>query len=130
MKDSILNTDQYVALRASVMRGVRTMYALRALGEAGKRAFFLFVLLLALSPVCELLGLMSIRDIARNVGEVGGTGEFFNFFGSAFLNTEIELQVLGGVAFLSILLIAGFFVREVVRPSRDAGRIDTDASLS
>lgn len=106
-------TSEYKNLRTSVMQGVRTICYVKAAGAAIRRAGFLLVFLLALSPICELFGLMSVSHIAENASHTKGFGEFFGFLGTAFMNTEIEVQTITSIAGLVILFISTAFIKEI-----------------
>jgi hypothetical protein len=109
------NTTPYIAMHASVIRGARTICYVKAAGAAIRRAGLLFFFLLAISPICELFGLMSVQHIAANASHTKGVGEFFGFFSNAFLNTEIQVQTIAGLAVLMFLIISGAFLKEIFR---------------
>lgn len=107
------HTIEYGDVRASVMQGVRTICYVKAAGAAIRRAGFLLVFLLALSPICELFGLMSVSHIAENASHTKGFGELFGFLGTAFMNTEIEVQTITSIAGILIVFISAAFIKEI-----------------
>lgn len=116
---NIYNQELYQPMRSCVCRRTVFLHTVKLAGHAMRRAGFIFVVLLALSPLCELTGLMSVRHVFQNASRTHGVGEFFGFFSAAFLNTELELQLLTGAATLLfggvfVLFVRAFFKRKAV----------------
>ncbi len=113
------NQDLYQSMRSRVCRRTSFLYATKLVAHAMRRAGFIFIVLLALSPLCELMGLMSVEHVFQNATRTRGVGEFFDFFSSAFINTEFELQLLVGAATILfsgvlVLFVRDFFKRKMV----------------
>lgn len=106
------NQELYQPMRSCVCRRTSFLYAIKLAGHAMRRAGFIFIVLLALSPLCELMGLMSVEHVFQNASRTHGVGEFFGFFSSAFINTELELQLLTGAATVLFGGVLVLFVRD------------------
>jgi hypothetical protein len=100
--------------KALIMRKVRSIYVTRAAIEAFKRFAMVSVVLSALAPIFEILGIFSVERIVSNIPRELDLYSSYGFFSTAIVKSELSVQIVTAGAFVMILGTFYVFIRNIV----------------
>lgn len=83
--------ERELKLKRNIMRRVYIAYALKTIFS--QRAVKFIPLALIVAELTPFLPFVSLRNVITNMSDLSGFNEFYSFQLSAFLNTELVVQV-------------------------------------